>query len=306
MPRRIRRELRTPCLLERSSSRRLGSKPSCTASPDVNVGECPAQHDVWRHEAAASKLSRPQEPLALCFCRDTTTSPSAQSLCGGAALRINTPAYFSLGESVWAVEVLLMQVPLRSIESIVLVPIYQDRGPLRLGRAEICVLASAALSGWSAFARRRVARVSKVLSTRATKVSRDSGALGALVDLLTFSSIFMVFWVFVFPGSAWIGSSVEHDEWLRAFYDRYFSQLAPSSLLLKYNRFGSLLEYLHAVPGALWCLLAPLQLSKEGRATLGKRHEAAGQLMLSAAAVLMVGHLVFFCVSFCVFLCVAK
>ena len=86
-----------------------------------------------------------------------------------------------------------------------------------------------------------------------------------------------------------MGSSAEHDGWLQDLFERYFSDVAPASLVLKYNRLGSLLEYLHAVPGAIWCLLAPLQLTPEGRALMGERHKASGRLMLTAAAVLMVG-----------------
>ena len=101
----------------------------------------------------------------------------------------------------------------------------------------------------------------------------------------------MVVWVFIFPGSAWVGSSAQYDGWLRNIFETLFSDLGPSSLLLKYNRFGSLLEWMHAVPGAVWCLLAPLQLVPECRAWLGEKHEDAGRLMLCAAAVLMVGPL---------------
>ena len=131
---------------------------------------------------------------------------------------------------------------------------------------------------------------------RAQGLSRDGNtpireAEALLQDLLTFSSIFMVVWVFIFPGSAWVGSSAQYDGWLRNIFETLFSDLGPSSLLLKYNRFGSLLEWMHAVPGAVWCLLAPLQLVPECRAWLGEKHEDAGRLMLCAAAVLMVGPL---------------
>ncbi|CAE7943439.1 rckA, partial [Symbiodinium necroappetens] len=140
---------------------------------------------------------------------------------------------------------------------------------------------------------RRRSEDSRSVARGAQELSRDASPNreALLQDLLTFSSVFMVVWVFIFPGSAWVGSSVQYDGWLRSIFEMFFSDLGPSSLLLKYNRFGSLLEWMHAVPGAVWCLLAPLQLVPECRAWLGEKHEDAGRLMLSAAAVLMVGFL---------------
>ncbi|CAE7202740.1 rckA [Symbiodinium sp. CCMP2456] len=150
-----------------------------------------------------------------------------------------------------------------------------------------------AASAGLAMSRRRLENSRSTVARRAQELRRDGSPNREVLleDILTFSSIFMVVWVFVFPGSAWVGSSAQYDGWLRNIFEMFFSDLGPSSLLLKYNRFGSLLEWMHAVPGAVWCLLAPLQLVPECRAWLGEKHEDAGRLMLSAAAVLMVGFL---------------
>ncbi|CAE8720087.1 unnamed protein product [Polarella glacialis] len=114
------------------------------------------------------------------------------------------------------------------------------------------------------------------------------GYLLAVEAAVVLSGLFMVLWVLLLPGSAWMGSSVEHDEWVKQVYDQHFSFFAPSSLLLKYSQ---TIELTHALPGAVWCLLAPLQLTAAGRKFAGSAgHKLAGRLMLVAASVLMVGY----------------
>jgi len=138
-------------------------------------------------------------------------------------------------------------------------------------------------------ARAKAANAAKVVRR---SQAQSQGQEQSLFDtIILFSSVYMVLWVFGFPGSAWVGSSVEHDDWLRDLYNTYFAPIAPSSLLLKYGRYGSSLEWLHAVPGAFWCFLAPFQLLPAGRQLLGPKHGFAGRLMLLAASVLMVGFL---------------
>ena len=129
------------------------------------------------------------------------------------------------------------------------------------------------------------------------------GSVGAqiertLLKAVTASGVFMFLWVFVlFPGSAYTGFA-EHDkfiEWLFAqdgpIQIPVFRIVAPVSLITKYNELGHLPAFTHAVPGAIWSLLAPLQLLPEARARLGASwHSVAGRTMLTAAAVLMVGY----------------
>mmetsp|Transcript_55354 Transcript_55354/g.111098 ORF Transcript_55354/g.111098 Transcript_55354/m.111098 type:complete len:342 (-) Transcript_55354:5-1030(-) len=116
----------------------------------------------------------------------------------------------------------------------------------------------------------------------------ESPALSAAVAL---SALFMVLWVFLLPGSAWVGSFPERDSWISEFYRSHFQFFAPASIILKYNVVGPLIELTHALPGAIWCLLAPLQLSPEARKVDGgSLHRTAGRVMLLAATVLMVGY----------------
>ena len=131
----------------------------------------------------------------------------------------------------------------------------------------------------------------------------SGGSVGAqiertLLKAVTASGVFMFLWVFVlFPGSAYTGFA-EHDkfiEWLFAqdgpIQIPVFRIVAPVSLITKYNELGHLPAFTHAVPGAIWSLLAPLQLLPEARARLGASwHSVAGRTMLTAAAVLMVGY----------------
>lgn len=104
------------------------------------------------------------------------------------------------------------------------------------------------------------------------------------------SAVFMALWVFVLPGSAWIGSSATHDAHVKEIFEGLFGFFAPSSILLKYNILGPVIELTHALPGAIWALLAPLQLNPVSRKEYGGfMHKTAGRLMLAAAATLMVG-----------------
>eukprot|EP00931_Biecheleriopsis_adriatica_P118664 TRINITY_DN94010_c0_g1_i1.p1 TRINITY_DN94010_c0_g1~~TRINITY_DN94010_c0_g1_i1.p1 ORF type:complete len:354 (+),score=52.74 TRINITY_DN94010_c0_g1_i1:52-1113(+) len=113
----------------------------------------------------------------------------------------------------------------------------------------------------------------------------------ALYAAIVASAVFMFLWVFFLPGSAWIGSDVERDAWVKQTYEQYFEFFAPSSIILKYKSLGPLVELTHALPGAVWALLAPLQLSPPVREVQGGLlHRALGRLMLLAAGVLMCGY----------------
>lgn len=127
--------------------------------------------------------------------------------------------------------------------------------------------------------------------SRALSEGRLAPEPPALYAAVVLSATFMALWVFVAPGSAWIGLSSEHDDFVRDVYERCFGYFGPASLLLKYNVMGPAIELTHALPGAVWCLLAPLQLNPEVRARDGGLvHRALGRLMLVAASVLMVGY----------------
>lgn len=84
---------------------------------------------------------------------------------------------------------------------------------------------------------------------------------------------------------------MQRDEWLRYVYEQYFGFFAPSSVLLKYNQLGPNIELTHALPGAVWALLAPFQLNSEVRNVQGGfLHRTFGRLMLLCAGVLMCGY----------------
>eukprot|EP00959_Pyramimonas_sp_CCMP1952_P102468 2143238-Pyramimonas_sp.AAC.1 len=69
--------------------------------------------------------------------------------------------------------------------------------------------------------------------------------------------------------------------------------IVPASLIYKYGIIGQTVGWTHALPGVVWCLLAPLQLnSAVRRAQDGAIHRWGGRLMLAAASVLMVGYAV--------------
>jgi hypothetical protein len=114
-----------------------------------------------------------------------------------------------------------------------------------------------------------------------------------MLQAVAASGAFMFLWVFVlFPGSAYTGFD-GHDTFILWMFDKIplFGIVAPVSLITKYNELGHVPAFTHAVPGAIWSVLAPLQLFPEARRRLGASgHTAAGRAMLSAAALLMVGY----------------
>jgi hypothetical protein len=107
------------------------------------------------------------------------------------------------------------------------------------------------------------------------------------------SGVFMFLWVFVlFPGSAYTGFAA-HDAFIQFLFEKVplFGIVAPVSLITKYNELGHTPAFTHAVPGAIWSIIAPLQLFPEARARLGRLgHKRSGQMMLLAASLLMAGY----------------
>ena len=107
------------------------------------------------------------------------------------------------------------------------------------------------------------------------------------------SGVFMFLWVFVlFPGSAYTGFAA-HDAFIQFLFEKVplFGIVAPVSLITKYNELGHIPAFTHAVPGAIWSIIAPLQLFPEARARLGRLgHKRSGQMMLLAASLLMTGY----------------
>lgn len=107
--------------------------------------------------------------------------------------------------------------------------------------------------------------------------------------LLAGSALLMIIWIFLLPGSVWTGSSFEHDAQVRNLWQA--DTIAPSSLVLKYNVIGQLAGLTHALPGAVWALLATAQVNPTIRRFAGGTlHKWAGRTMLAAAALLMVGY----------------
>lgn len=156
---------------------------------------------------------------------------------------------------------------------------------------------------------RVVASAKKVVETETTETLTKSGfglgldadfdahnvRLGAVYPYVALSAAFMALWVFgPFPGSAYTGIA-SHDAWLTGVYEYFHfdSIFGPTSLITKYNEVGRVPALAHAVPGAFWCALAPLQLHPRSReAWGGAAHRVGGRAMLAAAAVLMAGYAV--------------
>eukprot|EP00976_Prorocentrum_cordatum_P067612 1178818-Prorocentrum_minimum.AAC.5 len=83
------------------------------------------------------------------------------------------------------------------------------------------------------------------------------------------SGALMVFWVLSpFPGSAYTGIQW-HDELASNIWSAFqFNPLiGPESLVLKYNTLGQAPALLHALPGAVWCGLAPFQVIQYAQMT---------------------------------------
>ena len=123
----------------------------------------------------------------------------------------------------------------------------------------------------------------------------DNVRLGAVYPYVALSAAFMALWVFgPFPGSAYTGIA-SHDAWLTGVYEYFHfdSIFGPTSLITKYNEGGRVPALVHAVPGAIWCALAPLQLHPDSRNWWGgAAHRVGGRSMLAAASALMVGYAV--------------
>jgi len=119
--------------------------------------------------------------------------------------------------------------------------------------------------------------------------------LASLYPFVAASASLMVLWVFgPFPGS-WLTGVQEHDTFVSDLYQRlhFDTIIAPASLLLKYGEAGRAPALMHALPGAVWCALAPLQLHPRSRTAFGGGlHRWGGRAMLAAAAALMVGYAV--------------
>ena len=134
-----------------------------------------------------------------------------------------------------------------------------------------------------------------VLRSFSTEPGKNSSSAGVRIIQwgITISSLFMVFWVFSpFPGSAYVGMKWHaHLVHLLTSSSAVGSTIAPDSLFLKYASLGPAAGLLHAVPGAIWCALAPLQLNPAARAWAIRAglHSPLGRAMLAAAAGTMCG-----------------
>jgi hypothetical protein len=123
----------------------------------------------------------------------------------------------------------------------------------------------------------------------------------AVFPAVVASAAFMALWVFgPFPGSAYAGASA-HDRWLASAYEwlRLDRVFGPTTLLTKYAEAGasplpsgaSWPAILHAAPGALWCVIAPIQIHPAARDALGgAAHGRLGRVALALAATLMLGY----------------
>ncbi len=101
-----------------------------------------------------------------------------------------------------------------------------------------------------------------VVGGRAAVEDRGVSVERGMQQILGASGIFMFLWVFVlFPGSAYTGFQ-GHDAWIDWLFETFplFGLIAPVSLITKYNELGHLPAFTHAVPGAVWSILAPLQV----------------------------------------------
>uniref|UniRef100_A0A6U1LA12 Uncharacterized protein n=1 Tax=Tetraselmis chuii TaxID=63592 RepID=A0A6U1LA12_9CHLO len=138
-----------------------------------------------------------------------------------------------------------------------------------------------------------------VKDSSADEGSRQQYALEPVPeDIMTsvyFFASFMVLWCLApFPGSAFCGLTW-HDSFVQSMWAAFHMAdfVAPESLMLKYNTLGQAPALLHALPGAVWCACAPLQLSRKRSGEGGRKpgaHSTVGRVMLTSAAVLMVGY----------------
>ena len=129
--------------------------------------------------------------------------------------------------------------------------------------------------------------------TRGASGQVESTSAAELPDLaatvVSLSGNFLVFWCLApFPGSVWAGVPL-HDNFVHLIWQALPIDeiIGPESLMLKYNTLGNAPALLHALPGAVWCALAPMQLAGPGQ---GRSHVLGGRIMLASAAVLMVGY----------------
>jgi len=139
----------------------------------------------------------------------------------------------------------------------------------------------------------RSAQVSSSLTQAASDADASPSNDGDSIikAVVTASALFMAVWVFVLPGSMWVGMLPERDSFMENTYVDVAGFVAPSSLIYKYSRLGQTVGLTHALPGAIWAILAPCQLSSDVRNVAGgSLHKVLGRLMLTAAAVLMVGY----------------
>ena len=108
-------------------------------------------------------------------------------------------------------------------------------------------------------------------------------------NVASISASFMVLYCLLpFPGSVYAGLAWRDDIVQLMWQVFHLDAIASSSLMLKYNTLGQAPALLHALPGAIWCALLPGQLAQAKQPTPG--HAVRGRLMLTAAAVLMVGY----------------
>ena len=125
-----------------------------------------------------------------------------------------------------------------------------------------------------------------------TKKQRGNAALelpSVAESVASISASFMVLYCLLpFPGSAYAGLAWRDDIVQFVWEAFHLDAIASSSLMLKYNTLGQAPALLHALPGAIWCALVPGQLAQAKLPTPG--HAMRGRVMLTAAAVLMVGY----------------
>jgi len=149
------------------------------------------------------------------------------------------------------------------------------------------------------FATTGKARARKVVrcadsETSAATTSQDNSATQSRMVLhasVALCALFMAFWILVYPGSLWVGSSLEADAIAAVDFKVGGVDLFVSGLVYKYNVMGQTAAFTHVLPGMVWALLAPLQLSASMRRFEGGAlHRTGGRMMLLAAAIAMVGY----------------
>ena len=103
---------------------------------------------------------------------------------------------------------------------------------------------------------------------------------------------YMVFWIFVFPSSSFVGNWELHDRLLKLVFKRAAEEGAPLpvplSLVMKYDGHRAV-QLLHVLPAAIWSAAIPFQLHPGFRKRHRYHHRVSGYAFCVSSVMMMVG-----------------